>query len=140
MTSNSVASNNSVTSSSPSTQLEIYAQYERHMQGCDTLIAGRIGCSPAYWAGMRERNLPFWEQMEHKAMQTPPRLSAGQLAAQHNERYFAPGEYLRWSQRHPEPISRWDWFCVIAIALGILVFFGQQFIPELHDFLTSLFQ
>ncbi len=132
MTSNSI-----VTFYEEPTRLEVYAQYERHMAERDALIAERLCCTPAYWAAVRETNPDFWELMERRAMMTPPRLRPSQVAAQRQER-FAPGEYLRWSQRYPDPAyTRWDWLGWALIA-GCACWFASDSIPDVHDFLISL--
>ena len=110
------------------TRLEVYAQYERHMQECDALISARIGCSPAYWAGQRERCFVYWEHEYSRARSLPPPRDPAA---------FAPGEYLRWSERHPHPAaSRWDWLGWGAVILAGGVFFGER-IPGVHELLTS---
>ena len=82
--------------------IEAWAEWERHYQESDALIAAWLGShvKVATVARYRETNFFYWQHLERRARSAPPRtLSARALAAQHYLGKYHGPDYIRPSER-----------------------------------------
>lgn len=81
--------------------IEAWAEWERHFQESDALIAAWLGAhvKVATVTRCRETNFFYWQHLERRVRSSPPRtLSARALAAQLYLGEYHPADYVRPSQ------------------------------------------
>jgi len=91
-----------VKAKTPLLGIEAWAEWERHYQESDALIAAWLGShvKVATVARYRETNFFYWQHLERRARSAPPRtLSARALAAQHYLGKYHGPDYIRPSER-----------------------------------------